>query len=489
MLNLECVKVFGDIYPVSYCMDYADTLVNQIQHELDEGRSFYPEIRSWAGLESWQKRLAPHMDVDERRMRLIVRLPAKEDHAWVHTAPIDKVEELLYPSPFGTIGTLEEPMETSASFAKDATGWFWNLWVSASAYRGLGVRSWRTAKRYIELFNGEETFALECLQDRRLPTDARWLSDRALVERCLGIVIPAAAIAKFGLPMILRDRNIFKAVDFNYLPMAEMEAPYLVSDFYKAGVPYAEMYALDLEEFTKSGVLGKKDVHKALSNVEYLGEYRTRIKNYLICQMASKMGIDPEELPTWMQLYAVDDTSAAWALRHMEQLSKTRLIAAERGETATWHYHTLLRHVNHDVLGGNPNLGWKRSMEVLDEIMAREIADLSKEDRELPLLPPLMSGAPEFPGIKQITTTHGLRDEGEEMEHCAGGYIRNCDARRSYVLHMEDGTLDGATIELNPPSWDDDAWFVNQAMNKGNRHSPIAKQMAEEYASWLPTKY
>lgn len=232
----------------------------------------------------------------------------------------------------------------------------------------------------------------------------------------------------------------------------------------KAGVSIRDI--LDYQGINHSA-LTKKELGKLEFLILQPRQERWVSVTDILCNQVLGVGEYP-----WTR-YTLDTAVWKWCLRHHKQLEKTRTVHGPGGQVVEVHVHTMVKYINSDILPRGEFTGWKHVEAAVEEAVRREIADQLEEDRPLPEFPLNLNDD----RIVQVKTTHALRDEGARLNHCVGSYITACDRKMSYIFHVEDGTDLGATVEVAPR---DGVWTIPQAMNRGNRHSPLAVKIMDD---------
>lgn len=172
---------------------------------------------------------------------------------------------------------------------------------------------------------------------------------------------------------------------------------------------------------------------------------------------------------------------ARWAARHLNQLSKSRIIYGPGGVQQTMHYHQLLREVAPEMLVNGPKTAWRSVMEALEQ----RAADRIKADLGENVALPQIKHAPVI-GTTPIKTSYALRDEGELMSHCVGGYVRACLSGRSYIYHIGKMAPAGVTVEVIPS---DNDFKVTQVFGYKDRVATEAEwQMANKLLAVINKK-
>lgn len=172
--------------------------------------------------------------------------------------------------------------------------------------------------------------------------------------------------------------------------------------------------------------------------------------------------------------WEVDDILVwAWALEHPKWVESSREVHGPGGQAGILHHHTLVSKMTSDMLPQGVKTSPRVVEAALERVAQEEIDKLLRENEPLPEIG-LSKPLPE--GVVQITTTWGLKSEGNVMNHCVGGYIKACQNKRSFIFHVDDGTDLGATVEVCPGPW-----RVVQAMGYNNTPSKVAKQVVEQH--------
>ena len=172
----------------------------------------------------------------------------------------------------------------------------------------------------------------------------------------------------------------------------------------------------------------------------------------------------------WFQ-YLNSVLQADWAWNKRRHLERTRVVHGPAGQTATLHYHQLLGEVTDDMLVNGARTSWKRVMARLEVLAQARIQAQLGNNVKLPTLK-LPAGSKLVP----LDTSHKLRDEGNEMKHCVGGYIHSCLEGKSYIYHYGDPAPNGCTLEVtinikNRPMLQQTYIYKDKKVDFETRHS------------------
>ena len=159
-----------------------------------------------------------------------------------------------------------------------------------------------------------------------------------------------------------------------------------------------------------------------------------------------------------------------WAIRNFHRITGVKQIHGPAGAVVDFHNHRIMSMLNDSDFPKGEFTGWKRINATVEAKIKMEIEALLADNKVLPTLPIKLDD----PRIKQLTSSFELKQEGEKMNHCVGSYVTSCLREDCYILHVEDGTELGATVEVGK---DEGKWKVFQSMNYGNRHSAQAKEI------------
>lgn len=204
-----------------------------------------------------------------------------------------------------------------------------------------------------------------------------------------------------------------------------------------------DIYSVTLEELIKGG-LKLKELLPELTKKEASRYFELYKYEAFVPRLSDIIKIKYPEIPEhWIQ-YIKSLKVAAWANKKINQLSKTRIIYGPGGQRATLHYHMLLREVTDDMLDQGEKTAFRKVMARLEEIAKSKIEAQLGKNVKLPMLPKPAG----FDDIVPLDTSHKLRDEGNIMNHCVGGYINACLNKVSYIYHVGDPAPKGATFEV-----------------------------------------
>ena len=178
--------------------------------------------------------------------------------------------------------------------------------------------------------------------------------------------------------------------------------------------------------------------------------------------------------PFYITAYCNSMAVADWAMAHIAKLDGHRILHGPAGQTVRFEYHTILRSLTADDLPQGTKTGWERMLRTVEARMHNELMAQLGENVELPLCPLDLESVDER--IFQLTSTHELRDEGVDMEHCVGSYAQFCLQEKSYIFHVDDGSEKGATVEVGKSAITF-KWQIFQAMGPKNAHSKAAERI------------
>lgn len=449
-MNLEYIKVAGDLI-------FKANLPSEDYERFAAGRRrCFPEWRSWAGLEGWIRTVREHIGLPYWVANLAVRNPG-QDFSWLENLQESELAEMGAYSPFGHDISLDEKRDWYRNW-RDKGFSFKTFVHNAREIQILGVNfsNFRYAKRLTDDF---------AVPASKLAAIADWWEKSAMEVRAQLAEVPVYLASK---PLLTLE---------SVRPIADMIQPSYwdgdtrVSSLLRAGVPHTEM-----ARRMCGGTITRQE---AVSLVQQMAD--RGILEMPRLAIPQVLQIRHPEIPTEWYQYIECLEVGDWVARHIPQLSKTRVVQGPAGQVATVHMHQLIGHITTEMLVNGPKTAWRIVKASLDEIAARQIADQLGEDRPLPKIPALKKGAPEFPEVTQLVTTHQLRDEGLRMNHCVGGYVQSCDMRKSYIFHVQDGTYAGATVEICP-----NPWRITQAMGPSNIKSERAWEIMGRYIKHLP---
>jgi hypothetical protein len=164
---------------------------------------------------------------------------------------------------------------------------------------------------------------------------------------------------------------------------------------------------------------------------------------------------------------------AKWAGRHINILSKSRVIHGPAGAMATIHYHQLLREITPDMLVNGEKTSWKIVTLELQKIAEDRIRAQLGENVKLPIIKHST-----VPQCKRIETSRELLAEGESMSHCVGGYINSCLAKQSFIYHIGPPAPQGGTLEVCLDGYK--KYKMNQLYGIDNKPIPHLEPICEK---------
>jgi len=204
-----------------------------------------------------------------------------------------------------------------------------------------------------------------------------------------------------------------------------------------------DIYCITLDELVKGG-LKLRELLPELTKKEASQYFELYKHEAFVPRLSDIIKIKYPNIPEhWLQ-YIKSLEVAAWANRKIDQLSKTRTIYGPGGQQATLHYHMLLREVTDDMLDQGEKTAFRKVIACLEEAARNKIEAQLGKNVKLPTLPKPAG----FDDIIPIDTSHKLRDEGNIMNHCVGGYIIACLNKVSYIYHIGESAPKGATFEV-----------------------------------------
>jgi len=124
----------------------------------------------------------------------------------------------------------------------------------------------------------------------------------------------------------------------------------------------------------------------------------------------------------------------------------------------------LLREITDDMLDQGEKTAFRKVIARLEEVARNKLEAQLGNNVSLPTLPKPAG----FDDVVPLDTSHKLRDEGNVMNHCVGGYINACLSKVSYIYHIGEPAPKGATFEV---CLDNDKYTVMQIY--GYDDSPV----------------
>lgn len=159
-----------------------------------------------------------------------------------------------------------------------------------------------------------------------------------------------------------------------------------------------------------------------------------------------------------------------WMTKHPKWVTFKREIQAPGGGTVTIYNHQLCNYITNNMLSSGSKTSPSVIEDKLNDHVKQQIKQMLDQNIQLPKYPKPIKN----PKIKQILNSITLKNEGEKMQHCVGGYIRAAAAGHTFIFHVDDDTTHGATIEVSPTG------KILQCYGVSNTPAPKARQIAEE---------
>lgn len=397
-----------------------------------ETEVMYPSYRSWAGFNGWQKTIVDGLGVSESQAYVMLLTPASEDHSWVMDltkSQLHRIRDSV--SPF--VGVVFDP-EIAKIWAKEGLDE-----LGISIHEALSApNAVKFGARTVAEFRGLRM--LESVPEKMYLF--RYIKGEKRGPEELFLF---AKIGKFS-PMLRNLLRYYSDIEYEALPDTFFriieEASTTIDPYYLNG-------DRTIEELLHAGVkplqivgasYTKKQANVIVASPEVKCSYVTSLTEQRIAIHYTE--IFHKNIPAaW--LFEINSKEVAdWAAMHIGQLSKSRVIHGPAGRVQTLHYHSLLRSVTPEMLDSGPKTAWRKVMAQFEtEVAARIEADLGI-NKELPMLKHKA-----VPGAVALPNTNALKEEGEVMHHCVGGYVNSCMAKQSYIYHVGAPAPGGATLE------------------------------------------
>lgn len=381
-----------------------------------------PKYCSWAGYNSWCETISDNFKLTQKQIRIALLQPEK-DIDWVMKYDVSKLG-IIHPF-------MDEDLDQS--FAIEYITNDWNVLISykiACAYKNiLRVLNPKTKEEFNKFkYLGNESEYLKLFSQLKQKQKLnRW---EIAVFGCIGVYNKKIVrIAK-----ILTDNNIdyvnenftvdilkkWKVIDPDYLKPT-------IKGLLNSGIKATEL----IPEFSK------KEANELL--ILFL---KNDINNFTKKQALHKYMAMKTEIPIAWYFEIETKKVADWTNRHIKKLSGSRVIYGPGGESQTLHYHQLLTKITDDMV---PSIktSWDRVINEIQKIAQEQIEAELGHDKPLPQLKKVR-----IDKVYPITSSKILKDEGENMNHCVGGYIKACLQKKSYIYHVGAPAPKGATVEI-----------------------------------------
>ena len=511
MKTIRTVKVDGEEFFVDYTAHLEKDLQEKIktvaeQQDLNNEEYTYPTFNSYVQFDRWVDKLIKGSlgTYSSKLAEVILRVHKDKDHEFVLECDERKINEVSTTSPFGLFQDEDKVVKYLTSNL-DTEEWSYASFVELAEWTDKsGITSHWIASYLNRLKEHLRDLNVRIKLEEKVAEyegDFNQLSLGEVYEFAVGIRPTEEQIKFFELTYPVNNERAMafgyfgKEIDMAFFPTDDVgHSGYTLEQLHRSGVsintllnnlPIAKGF-FGPDVTTKERV----EIYEANKKLGY------RISPTKICYSFIATLIERSHLAAnkadsdydWIYRYAKDSLSVRWAIRNAHHLSKVREMNIGRGETICVYAHRMLEYVDAKMLNNNPRTGWKKISALVDEKMREELEAQLGDDRPLPKLPDLVANAPEFKGIRQIDTTHGLGREGKIMAHCVAQYVRHCDSGKCFILHVEDGSDLGATVEINPPTYSERNWYVNQCMNFNNKPSAKAKEIVLEFVKYLPVE-
>lgn len=430
------------------------------------GAGRLPKWGSNAKFEHWAKQVEMGLDVSSGMA--VAMLTTPHDVAWVvqHPRPeiFNQVQE---------VGPYQDRFRYIKMWAKGPYQWAAFEWFYFNSGRHVqaGVSSLRELKRLngcgifpqasvpdVELVGGKATTVLS----RSELLELKWGNSHATY----------AALAK---KHAVKYQSVFWHVFEEYSRFLKgLDVTPLDVGYVEIGCNSVNRISLTVGSLVSGGMkpvdlfpgLTKKEAHKVCQ-----GYYNT---DYSI--------VDPYSLMVFLgEINAIELTSqsliseaktitvARWGIRNIHRLEGTRIVHGPNGTEQVFHEHEILKVMDDDMLPRGERTGWKHVQEQVEMRIKEEMDQRLNQTGDLPKAPFHIVD----PNIVQIHSGAALQAEGESMNHCVGGYVTTCAEGTTYIYHVNDGSVKGATAEVNAFG------RLIQCRGYGNGSAPLARDMME----------
>ena len=211
-------------------------------------------------------------------------------------------------------------------------------------------------------------------------------------------------------------------------------------------------YSIELEELLSCGVKyesllpetwTKKEARKYINKL-IANDYSNSLDSLeYFCSL--EYLIDHDYPISWRRDTAPKDKRIIdWAIRHVPQMKKSKVIHGPAGMMETFHYHTIVVEMRPEMLVNGVKTSFNKILKQIEELRKQEMINSLGEDVKFRDLKCEVSGA------KQILSSYELKTEGENMNHCVGCYVKSCLAGKSYIYHISSNNSFpfGSTCEI-----------------------------------------
>lgn len=390
------------------------------------------------------------------------------DFSWMLNSEIEKLEEFRS-SAYGSITCKElEALKNWFIYHRDDPRFTIDLFSNEFYFFYVGIADKDLIKRIknleINLCYNQDVFLL--LSYLRIEGS----SDEEVMKRYLGskygrwVELMDLKGGSFVSPLLFKilSEKFLEKMDFNY-----WDCDMTVKSLIRAGIPLR--YLVNPEQ---SKHLTNKELHRYLElyhlnpnndptdhMVQMLGagtgHYRmsdTVLRNIL--------GIPDDERIQSLFAYADTVLKLKWGIRNVKRLMGVREVVVNGRAKGIFYNHRVLNYITDEMLDRGEFTGWWRMMDVIEPMVILETLGI---EVDLPIFPKKITDR----RIVQLTTSHQLREEGERMDHCVGGYVSRCVNGEAFIFHVhtEINKL-GATVEVVKTL--DGGYYINQSMGAHN---------------------
>lgn len=429
-----------------------------------DGEIYYPQWNSNAGFSGWAETVAEHFCISKARAS--VWLLNKDD--------IDEIDNLLTEEEVQEIAS-RSPFGSSASAMTSILKW-------KSMVPWMSFKKWCYASVLVHCAMDKHDFhRLEVINRayaQTLPTEKIVALPRWQMLRTSEIIS-----AIHGIDMKIAKRiEKYEQLEFVQAVDGRLDVKYWdngtsVASALRAGVDPIFLFdrctngkMLPVSRKMKLAAINARSTHRVMMG--FAGGHHKRAclsGGYDITYSE----VHPcEELGSHIERYCDSLLVWQWACRHANWVNKSRIVYGPGGAQQRMFNHQLLQMVRDEHL---PR-GIKTASEYVEECVEEVVRLQMEADMGHNVALPKYKGKIKSDSrVVQLLTSDSLREEGKLLNHCVAAYFRPCLTGTCYIFHVQDGTRNGATVEvaMNPLR-------VQQAMNYGNVHSGVAQAIMEE---------
>jgi hypothetical protein len=442
--------------------------------------TYYPEYKSWNGFNSWVDTVMKNLGLSNKQAKVALLTP-QEDIDWILKLPEKILDKILSSvTPFNSYGDLYTP--------KKVMYWYKALYRIASLPEYLDnyilIDIIKPSTRS-EIERIKELFEFMSITGNVLEIKDSYIENLKMLKRCNWLNKPINEVLILLETGVLKPKLVTICNKLSYLTLEDIS--FLNKYLHRVDPNFIEQDSkFDLKTAIKAGLkpveildhkYPKKIANEIISKLNKENHHGifvcSGIDNLALYEYKCMIGFPKEWFYDCNEKEIVD-----WAMEHLPQLRKSRKIYGPAGESRTFHYHELLNRITPDMLDKGPKTGWKKIMNLIEQKVIDKIeANLGvyKEFTKFNI--------PKKKNIIQITNTDDLRNEGELMQHCVGGYVNACLSNKSYIFHVGDKAPGGATVEICKK---DGKYYLQQIWGLNDKYpSDAEKDLGEKLVELL----